>query len=110
MLKENNMVQLGADEIGEWALQHLSKGRIVEFALTKESETEYTDWWFMTWVDFPGYDSRAVYIDYCGGGFAKVIPYDGDEESFVDRIQLYFTMENDNYNYIDKINVEIKED
>lgn len=110
MLREQGMVQLGADEIGEWVLQHLSKGRIVEFALTKESENEYTDWWFMTWVDFPGYDSRALYIDYCGGGFAKAIPYDGDEEIFCDMMQLYFAMGNDSYDIMDKINIEIKED
>lgn len=111
MLKEQGMVQIGADKIGEWVLDNLIEGRIIEFALDglqSRGTAAYSNWWFMTWINFPQYDSMALYIDYCGGGETIAIPY-YENEDFCERLQDYFTNNNDAYNEEDKINIEIKE-
>lgn len=114
MLKESNMITLTPSEFGPWIVKNLKDNEFLDFALEKESENEYTAWWFAKWINFEDYCSRALYIDYCGGGHAYVIPFDGDYDEclcnpFNLECQHYFTRENPEYNWNSKINIEIKE-
>lgn len=102
--------RLGAHEVGKWILENFVHGRSVEFALDGPESRgmgAYSNWWFMTWVEFPEYDSLALYIDRCGGGDATVIPY-FDEEEFYERVEHYFSKINDDYTDMDKINIDLK--
>lgn len=99
-----------AQDIGKWVFENLVHGRTIEFALDgpeSRGTGAYSNWWFMTWVEFPQYNSMALYIDRCGGGDAVAIPYYDDEE-FCMRIHHYFAHCNDDYNDADQINLDLK--
>lgn len=104
------MVQVKAENVGQWVLDNLREKGKIEFALNapENSHTqEYGNWWFMTWIEFPEYDSMSLYIDYCGGGYGRAIPY-YDDEDFCEQVECYFNRHMD-YTKEEGVNFEINQ-